>query len=213
MNPRNGLSGMHINSDLEAQLEAIKSCSSGSMGETQLSPIPTNLATEMSAKDYNIPLLKVTSLNKMFWAGWNGDLCSHLDVKKLSAHLDPNYVHPSFTLQQRIQLRISNALYMASQVTYDNECCTCNGTIYCSLPNSVRHGFLNAYEHHDPVVFMVELSTCFGGACPGMRYNVLEQQLSLCKLPGEMLTPLYDGNLKLSHECKCLRDPHTRPPM
>jgi len=115
-NHHNGFSGMQINSNLEAQLKTIKSRSSHSTVETPLSPIPTNLATQMSADDYTIPLPKVTSLDEMSSAGWKGDLCSHLDVKKLSAHLDPNYVRSSFTPQQHIQLGISNASYMASQV-------------------------------------------------------------------------------------------------
>ena len=204
----NGFSGMQINSNLEAQLETIKSRSSRSTVETPLSPIPTNLATRMSADDYNIPLPKVTSLDEMSWAGWKGDLCSHLDVKKLSAHLDPNYAHPLFTPQQCIQLGISNTSYMASQVTYDNERRACNGAIYRSLPDSVRHDFLDAYERSDPVAFMAELSTRFGGTRPGMRYNMFEQQLSLRKLPGETLTQLYDHNLKLSRKRKRLHDPH-----
>ena len=205
--------GMQINSDLEAQLESIKLRSSRAKVEVSLSPIPTNLASEMSADDYNIPLPKVTTLDEMSWAGWKGDLCSHLDVKKLSAHLDPNHVRPSFTPQQRIQLGISNVAYMASQVAYDNERRACNGAIYRSLPDGVRHDFLNIYEHNDPVTFMAELSTRFGGARPGMRYNAFEQQLSLRKLPGETLTQLYDRNLKLSRERKRLCDPHATVPM
>jgi len=141
----------------------------------------------MSADDYNTTLPKVTTLEEMSWAGWKGDLCSHLDVKKFSAHLDPNYVRPSFTPQQRIQLGISNVSYMASQVVYDNERRACNGTIYRALPDSVRHDFLDIYNRNDPVAFLAELSTRFGGARPGMRYNTFEQQLSLHKLPGETL--------------------------
>ena len=38
---------------------------------------------------------------------------------------------------------------------------------------------------------------------------MFEQQLLLCKLPGETLTQLYNCNLKLSRKCKRLHNPHT----
>ena len=96
----------------------------------------------MSAIDYNILLSKITTVDKC------------LDIKKLSAHLDLNHVRPSFMLQQRIQLGISNMAYMAYQIAYNNECHACNGAIYCSLPDSVRHKFLNTYNWNNSIVFM-----------------------------------------------------------
>jgi len=142
----------------------------------------------------------------MSWPDFEAGILSKLDQKKLSLFLDATHTRPNPSATQL--LGNDGWRYSEQQTRWDEGRRAANGLIYAALPANVRTDYITTYRANDPVAFMRELQTRFGGARPGLRFSAIENQLSLTKDPNETYMKLYDRNAKLGQERARLRDPN-----